>query len=296
MSEPVFLKHTRGLTLAEIASLTGAAAPAMSADRRIVDVASLERAGPSDLTFFDDARLASTAVTTHAGACLTTAALAGQLPASVIKLVVQEPYRSFVAVARSLFPQALRPSSLYEAGVAGTHIDATARLEQGVMVEPGAVIGPQAEIGAGTVIGANAVVGAEVRIGRDCAIGAGACIANALIGDRVTVHPGCMIGQGAAGFVTDGGRRLKVPQVGRVIIQDEVEVGAGSTIDRGDVGDTVVGEGTKIDNLVQVGHNASIGRHCMLMAQSGVAGGAVVDDFIVLGTQLAPGETVARGP
>jgi UDP-3-O-[3-hydroxymyristoyl] glucosamine N-acyltransferase len=296
MSEPVFLKHTRGLTLAEIALLTGAAPPAVSADRRIVDVASLERAGPSDLTFFDDARSASTAATTHAGVCLTTAALAGQLPASVIKLVVLEPYRAFVAVARSLFPQALRPSSLYEAGVAGAHIDATARLEQGVTVEPGAVIGPHAEIGAGTVIAANAVVGAEVRIGRDCAIGAGACIANALIGDRVIVHPGCMIGQGPAGFVTDGARRLKVPQVGRVIIQDEVEVGAGSTLDRGDVGDTVIGEGTKIDNLVQVGHNASIGRHCMLMAQSGVAGGAVVDDFVVLGAQLASGETMARGP
>lgn len=296
MSEPVFLKHTRGLTIAEIASLTGAAPPGASADRRIVDVGALERAGPSDLTFFDDARLAGVAATTRAGACLTTAALAAKLPASIIKLVVNEPYRAFVAVAGSLFPQALRPSSLYEVIVAGVHIDATARLEQGVTVEPGAVIGPRAEIGAGTVIAANAVVGAEVRIGRDCMVGAGACIANALIGDRVTVHPGCMIGQGASGFVMDGVRRLKVPQVGRVIIQDDVEVGAGSTIDRGGFGDTVVGEGTKIDNLVQVGHNASIGRHCMLTAQTGVAGGAIVDDFIVLGAQLSSGETAARGP
>lgn len=296
MSEPVFLKHTRGLTLAEIASLTGAASPGAAAERRIIDAATLEGAGPSDLAFFDDARLAGVAATTRAGACLTTAALAGRLPAPVIKLVVREPYRAFVVVARSLFPQALRPSSLYEASVTGAHIDATARLEQGATVEPGAVIGPRAEIGAGTVIAANAVIGAEVRIGRDCAVGAGACIANALIGDRVTVHPGCMIGQGTSGFVMDGVRRLKVPQVGRVIIQDDVEIGAGSTIDRGDFGDTVVGEGTKIDNLVQVGHNASIGRHCMLTAQTGVAGGAIVDDFIMLGAQPASGETAARGP
>ncbi len=110
---------------------------------------------------------------THAGACLTTAALAKHLPPHVAVLVVREPYRAFVLVARELFPQSLRPSSLFAQGeVDGAHVHATARLENGVTVDPGAVIGPDAEIGSGTVIGANAVVGADVRIGRDCSIGA----------------------------------------------------------------------------------------------------------------------------
>ena len=141
-------------------------------------------------------------------------------------------------------------------------------LEDGVTIEPGAVVGARVEIGSGSVIGANAVIGAEVRIGRDCSIGAGTTITNTLIGDRVIVHPGCKIGQDGFGFVMGASGHVKVPQVGRVIIQDDVEIGAGTTIDRGAIRDTVIGEGTKIDNLVQVGHNVSIGRHCVVVAQT----------------------------
>ncbi len=284
MSEPVFLRYTRGLTLDEVAKLSGAAPPAQA--RRIVNIAPLDRASPFDLTFFDDKKFADAATATHAGACMTTAALAKYLPAHVVGLAVREPYRAFVTVARELFPHSLRPSSLAKVGeVAGAHVDPTARLENGVTVEPGAVIGPEVEIGAGTVIGATAVIGAEVRIGRDCSVGAGAAITNALIGDNVIIHPGCKIGQDGFGFVMGGTGHLKIPQVGRVIIQDHVEIGAGTTIDRGAVRDTVIGEGTKIDNLVQVGHNASIGRHCVLVAQTGIAGSATLEDFVVLGAR-----------
>ena len=202
MSEPVFLRHARGLTLAEIAALTGAAPPPEPLlARRIVDIASLDRAAPNAISFFDNRAYAAAAAATHAGACLTTAALAKELPARVTALVVREPYHAFVAVARELFPHALRPSSLADAGsIAGAHVHPSARLESGVTVEPGAVIGPRAEIGGGTVIGATAVIGTEVRIGRDCAIGAGAVISNALIGDRVIIHAGCKIGQDGFGF------------------------------------------------------------------------------------------------
>ncbi len=161
-----------------------------------------------------------------------------------------------------------------------------ARLEVGVVVDPGAVIGPQAEIGSGTVIGANAVIGPGVRIGRDAAIGPGATIACALIGDRVIVHPGAHIGQDGYGFALGPRRHLKVPQIGRVIIQDDVEIGAGSTIDRGANRDTIIGEGTKIDNLVQVGHNVVIGRHCVIVSQVGISGSCVIDDFVALGGQV----------
>jgi UDP-3-O-[3-hydroxymyristoyl] glucosamine N-acyltransferase len=297
MSEPVFLRYARGLTLDEVAALTGAASPAMAARaRRIVNVAALDRAGPRDLSFFDNKSYTAAAAASHAGACLTTAALAKDLPARVAALVVREPYRAFVTVARELFPHALRPSSLYEAGeVAGAHVHPNARLEDGVTVEPGAVIGPHAEIGSGSVISATAVIGPEVRIGRDCSIGSGTTIINALVGDRVIIHPGCRIGQDGFGYVMGESGHLKVPQIGRVIIQDEVEIGAGSTIDRGAIRDTVIGEGTKIDNLVQVGHNVSIGRHCVLVAQTGISGSSTLEDFVVLGARVGLNNNVTIG-
>ena len=213
MSEPVFLRHTDGLTLDEIVALTGATPPSGAPlTCRIVDVAPLDRAAPADISFLDNRRYAVAAATTHAGACLTTAVLAKELPARVVALVVREPYRAFVTTARKLFPQALLPSSLSEPGdVGGAHVHPTARLETGVTVDPGAVVGPGAEIGGGSLIGATAVIGADVRIGRDCSIGAGAVIANALIGDRVIIHPGCKLGQDGFGFVMGAGGSSEGP-------------------------------------------------------------------------------------
>src|SRR5690606_20431158 len=188
--------------------------------------------------------------------------------AGMALLLSQDPYRAYVTVARALFESELRPRSSFGArGVdPGASVHSEARLEDGVIADPGAVVGPGAEIGSGTVIGANAVIGAEVRIGRDCSIGPGATILNALVGDRVTIHPGARIGQDGFGFVPGRSGHIKVPQIGRVIVQDDVEIGAGTTIDRGAGRDTMIGEGTKIDNQVQIGHNVSIGRHCVIVA------------------------------
>ncbi len=295
MNEPLFLKHTRGLSLGEVASLTGADPPAAPA-RMVFDVAPLDRAGLGDISFFEHKRFAEAAARSHAMACLTTAALAAGLPRHVLALVVKDPYRAFVLVARALFPHAQRPSSLYPVDeLAGAHVHPTARLESGVTVEPGVVIGARAEIGAASVIGANAVIEPEVRIGRECSIGAGVTISNTLIGDRVIIHSGCRIGQDGFGFLMEGQRHLKIPQVGRVIIQDDVEIGANSTVDRGAIRDTVIGEGTKIDNLVQVGHNASIGRHCILVAQTGISGSSTLEDFVVLGARVGLSNNVTVG-
>ena len=297
MNEPVFLRYSRGLTLDEIAALTGATlAPSAPRSRRVVNVAPLDRASPHDLAFFDSKKFSAQAAATHAGVCLTTAALSGDLPPKVAILTVKDPYRAFVAVAREMFPQALRPSSLSGAGnFAGAHVDASARVEDGVSINPGAVIGPGVEIGSGSIIGANAVIGTGVKIGRDCSIGATTTISETLIGDRVIIHPGCKIGQDGFGFVMGGKGHLKIPQVGRVIIQDDVEIGAGTTIDRGAIRDTVIGEGTKIDNLVQVGHNVSIGRHCILVAQTGISGSSTLEDFVVLGARVGLANNVTIG-
>jgi UDP-3-O-[3-hydroxymyristoyl] glucosamine N-acyltransferase len=139
------------------------------------------------------------------------------------------------------------------------------------------------------------VIGPSVRIGRDCTVGAGSTVTHALIGDRVIIHAGVRIGQDGFGYVMGASGHLKVPQIGRVIIQDDVEIGAGSTIDRGANRDTIIGEGTKIDNLVQIGHNVSVGRHCVLVAQTGVSGSVTIEDFAVLGARVGVNNHVTIG-
>jgi UDP-3-O-[3-hydroxymyristoyl] glucosamine N-acyltransferase len=165
----------------------------------------------------------------------------------------------------------------------GLLVDPTARIGEGVTIEPGAVIGREATIGPGTTIAAGAVVGFRVVVGRDCYIGVGASLTHAIVGDGVIIHPGVRIGQDGFGFAMGATGHLKVPQIGSVIIGDDVEIGANSTIDRGALSDTIIGEGTKIDNLVQIAHNVVIGRHCVIVAQSGIAGSAELGDFVVMG-------------
>jgi UDP-3-O-[3-hydroxymyristoyl] glucosamine N-acyltransferase len=289
MTKPLFFERVPGLTVAEIAALTGAEPGRDAAlTHRIANIAPLDLAGPDDLSYLDSAKFAAMLASTHAGACLMTERFEGQAPRGLIVLRTSEPYRAFVAVARKLFPDSLRPSSLFEAEgtAAGAFVHSSARLEAGVIVDPGAVIGPRAEIGAGTVIGATAAIGPDVAIGRNCAIGAGCSITHTLIGDRVIIHPGCRIGQDGFGFVMSGKGHEKIPQLGRVVIQDDVEIGAGTTIDRGGIRDTVIGEGTKIDNLVQIGHNVVIGRHCVIVAQSGLSGSVTLEDFVVLAARV----------
>jgi UDP-3-O-[3-hydroxymyristoyl] glucosamine N-acyltransferase len=299
MTEPLFLRQTPGLTIGEIVALAGAEAVAAQAtQRRVSNIAPLDRAGPGDLSFCDSRNYAGQLAATHAAACFVTPALADLVPKGVVALRVRDPYKAFVAAGRALFPHALRPGSLHNAeGIDGAVIHPSARLESGVTIDPGAVIGPRAEIGAETIVAANAVIGPDVRIGRGCSIGAGAVVTHALIGDRVIVHPGCKIGQDGFGFAMGAGGHIKIPQVGRVIIQDDVEIGAGTTIDRGAIRDTVIGEGTKIDNLVQIGHNVSIGRHCIVVAQSGISGSSTLEDFVVLGARvgLNNGVTIGEG-
>jgi UDP-3-O-[3-hydroxymyristoyl] glucosamine N-acyltransferase len=298
MAEPLFFKSPKSMTVGEIAALTGAELRgAASLDRVISNIAALDTATSRDLAFLDSVKYAAGLAHTHAGACLVAPRFADRAPPHLAVLAVREPYRAFVAVARALHPDSLRPSSLFGAAGAapGAHVHSSARLENGVVIDPGAVVGPGAEIGTGTLIAANAVIGPGVRIGRHCSIGANSSIVHALIGDRVIIHPGCHLGQDGFGYAMDKSGHVKVPQLGRVIIQDDVEIGAGSTIDRGANRDTVVGEGTKIDNLVQIGHNVAIGRHCVLVAQVGISGSTTIEDFVVLGARVGVNTHVTIG-
>jgi UDP-3-O-[3-hydroxymyristoyl] glucosamine N-acyltransferase len=322
MSDPVFFRRALELTIADIVGLTGASVDAaVDLSQRIDSVAPLDAAGPGTLVFLDNPKYADDLAATRASACLVQPRYRHLVPVGTAALVTREPYSAFAIVLGRLFPAALRPSTIHpEENSAGAHVHPDARLETGVVVDPGVVVGPRAEIGAGTMLAANTTIGPDVRIGRQCSIGPNATVLNALIGDRVILHPGVRIGQDGFGFAMGPSGHRKVPQIGRVIIQDDVEIGANSTVDRGANRDTCIGEGTKIDNLVQIGHNVVIGRHCVIVSQVGISGSCAIDDFVVIAGQaglvghlhvgkgaqigaasgvmrdVAPGERVAGAP
>jgi UDP-3-O-[3-hydroxymyristoyl] glucosamine N-acyltransferase len=289
MAQPTFFKKPPPSTLAEIAKLTKAhLVDAARGAQPVRGLASLDEAGPMHVTFFDNLKYVDQLARTRAGACFVSERFEAQVPSHVAVLRTPQPFRTFVELARALHPDALRPgSSCGNTGIAPSAIiDEAARLEDDVIVDPLAVIGPDVEIGSGTVIGAGAVIGAGVRIGRDCNIGAGSSIQFTLIGNNVLIHPGCRIGQDGYGFIPGPNGHIKVPQTGRVLIQNDVEIGAGTTIDRGSLRDTVIGEGTKIDNQVQIGHNVIIGRHSLIAAQCGLAGSLTIGNNVALGAKV----------
>ncbi|WP_342362380.1 UDP-3-O-(3-hydroxymyristoyl)glucosamine N-acyltransferase [Terrarubrum flagellatum] len=289
MSNPVFFAAPAPLSLARIVELTGAA-PSGAADLSltVAGVQPIDRGAPGDLVFLENPRYAGDLPKTRATACLVSPKYAAEVPAGTVALVTPQPYHAFARTLATLYPSAARPQSLFGAvGVApGAVVHPTARLEADVIVDPLALIGPGAEIGSGTVICAGAVIGPSVRIGRDSAIGANASIQHALIGNRVIIHPGARIGQDGFGFAMGPAGHLKVPQIGRVVVQDDVEIGANTAIDRGANKDTVIGEGTKIDNLVMIAHNVVIGRRCVIVGQVGISGSTEIQDYAVLAGQV----------
>ncbi|MBI3437005.1 MAG: UDP-3-O-(3-hydroxymyristoyl)glucosamine N-acyltransferase [Proteobacteria bacterium] len=292
-----FFRRVEPLTVGAIARMIhGSVRDGTDLERRISNIAALDLAGPRDLAFHDKQGMLGALRLTRAGVCLVAKPFVADVPAAVGAVIVDHPYRAFVDAAGRLFPEALRPAPVFSLGefADAARVHSSANIESGATIEPGAIIGPEVEIGSGSVIGVNAAIGRGVRIGRDCSIGACASIAHALIGDRVFVHAGCRIGQDGFGFLP-GATHQKIPQVRRVIIQDDVEIGANSTIDRGGIRDTVIGEGSKIDNLVQIAHNVSIGRNCIIAAQCGISGSAVMEDFVVLAGQVGLADHVRIG-
>jgi UDP-3-O-[3-hydroxymyristoyl] glucosamine N-acyltransferase len=283
-----FFDRAGPFTLRQIAEHVGATLLDDGAGARpIEDVRPLRTAGPSHLSFFDNRRYAEQLTATDAGACIVGKGDARRVPSSAAVLTAPAPYTAFAMALQLFYADALRSKAAAEAvGANSALVHPSAHLDEGVTVEPGAVIGREAVISSGTTVAAGAVVGYRVVLGRDCYVGAGASLTHAVVGDRVIVHAGARIGQDGFGFAMGGANGcLKVPQIGCVEIGDDVEIGANTTIDRGTLADTVIGEGTKIDNLVQIAHNVVIGRHCIIVAQSGIAGSAELGDYVVMGAK-----------
>ncbi len=288
MQEFSFFDVPSPVSLGDIARETGCKLKNDSdAGKTISAIGPIENAPQDGLSFLDNAKYVSALEKTNAKALICSKKYVERVPDGIAVLISPLPYRSFAQAISMMFPKALRPASITgETGIStGSFVHPDAKVEDGVVVEFGAVVGAGASIGRGSLIGPGAVIGAGVQIGRNTTICAGASVICALIGNDVIIHSGVRIGQDGFGFAMGLGGHLKVPQIGRVVVQDKVEIGANTTIDRGSTRDTIIGEGTKIDNQVVIGHNVVIGCHCVLVGQVGLAGSATLGNYVVLGAR-----------
>ena len=253
-------------------------------------IASLESAGPGDLVFAGDERYLDAAQESAAAAILT-GEFAAECPSSKPLLIAEIPRLAFARIARDLERGQDLPAGVHPNAV----VHSSAKLGRGVGVGPNVVVGPEAVIGEGTRIGAGSHVHGGAVIGRHCRLGSHVTVhAQVRLGDRVVLQSGAVVGSDGFGYVRDpgSGEYVKFPQIGRVEIHDDVEIGAGCTIDRGALDATVIGQGTKLDNLVHVGHNVRIGRNVVIAAQTGISGSVVIEDDCVIGGQVGIGDHV----
>lgn len=292
MTDLRFFRPSRPFSLGEIARQIGAEPPAPeAADIFIHDIGDLETAKRGDLSLFCDARYIAALIETRASAVVTSRALARHVPAGRCLLFVADPRLAFARIGHLLYP-ATPP----EQGVHATaQIHPSAVIGRGSQIDAGAVVERDVVIGERCHIGFHAVLGPGVTVGDDCRIGAHTTISNALIGARVEIASSGSIGGQGFGFAPGPMGFVRMLQLGRVIIENDVEIGANCAIDRGATGDTVIGAGTVIDNLVQIGHNVRLGRCCVLSGQVGIAGSTVLGDGVMVGGQAAISDHLTIG-
>jgi UDP-3-O-[3-hydroxymyristoyl] glucosamine N-acyltransferase len=276
-----FFARSGPYPLAKVAETAGGTAP--GADLLLVGVAPLQTAGPDEVSFLDNRRYAAALEKTAAGAVIAHPDMLARVPRGTVPIATTTPYEAWARVAGLFYPAAPVAPGLHS----------SAFVDEQAHVDPSAEVGPFAVIEAGAVIGARcrigsfAFVGQGTEVGPDCRIGTHASLSHAVLGARVYVYPGARIGQEGFGFASTKTGFLSVPHLGRVILGDDVEVGANTTIDRGSTSDTVIGAGSRLDNLVQIGHNVRLGRCCVIVAQVGIAGSTVIEDFVQIGGQAA---------
>ncbi|MCG4272952.1 UDP-3-O-(3-hydroxymyristoyl)glucosamine N-acyltransferase [Acetobacter senegalensis] len=244
-------------------------------------IAPLQVAGPQEVSFLDNRRYAPLLEETKAGLVIVAPAFADKVPPYCAALVSSKPYLAWSRVARLFHPKKPVKPGIHPSAC----IDATAKVDSTCEIGPFVVVEAGAEIGAGCIIGSHAVVGQGVQIGQDCRIGNHVTVSHAVLGERVIILPGARIGQDGFGFAVGPNGFESVPQLGRVVLEHDVEIGANTTIDRGSVNDTVIGAGSRLDNLVQIGHNARLGRCCIVVSQAGISGSTVLEDFVTVAAQ-----------
>lgn len=283
MADPRFFRRLGPFRLEDIADAVNADLPDPSTkDVMIYDIASLDAAGSGDLSFFNHSQYQTDFRATRASAVVTTRDLARNGPCGPCLMIVTQPQLAFAQIGLLYYP-ARRPEPRISADA---RIDPSAVIGEASRIDAGAVIGAGAEVGSGCHIACHAVIGDGVVLGNDGAVGANSCVSHAILGARVRIATGVSIGGQGFGFVPTSTGRLRIPQLGRVVIEDDVEIGANCAIDRGSTGDTVIGAGTVLDNLVHIAHNVRLGRNCVVCGQVGIAGSTVVGDGVMIGGQV----------
>lgn len=277
--DPRFFRGAGPLTLAAVVDAARGQAP----PRRLMlsGIAPLQTATEEQVSFLDNRKYAAALDATQAGAVIVHPDMVARVPPHAVAIVTDEPYLAWARVAALFFPPPPATPGRHPSAV----IDPTARIDPSAEIGALAVIGAAVEIGPRCRIGPLAMIGDGVVMGRDCRIGAQASVSHSVLGDRVCLFPGVRVGQDGFGFAVGAEGFVSVPQIGRVVIENDVEVGANSTIDRGSLHDTVIGAGTRIDNLVMIAHNVRIGRACVIVAQVGISGSTVLEDQVVLAGQ-----------
>jgi UDP-3-O-[3-hydroxymyristoyl] glucosamine N-acyltransferase len=277
--DPRFFLRSGPHSLAAVADAAGAGAP----PRRLmlVGVAPLQTARPDEVSFLDNRKYVNALAGTQAGAVIVHPDMADKVPDTAIPVTTTEPYVAWARVASLFFPLPPLQSGVDRSAVVAPDAAIDPSAEVGAL----AVIGPGVEIGPRTRIGPHAAIGDGVVLGADCRIGSHVTISHALVGDRVVIYPGARIGQDGFGFAITSEGFLSVPQLGRVVLEHDVEVGANTTIDRGSLHDTHIGAGTRLDNLVQIGHNVRVGRGCVIVSQAGISGSTILEDHVMVAGQ-----------
>lgn len=292
MTDRRFFRRSGPFALGQIAAHVDADLPTPESSSFMVqDVASLDSAKSGDLSVFYDSKHAERFSASHAGVVITTQSLSGREHNGSLLLIVNDPRLAFAQIGHLFYPQ----DALLPGAHASATIDPTAKIGTGTEIGAGAVIGANVSIGARCLIGSNAVIGSGTEMADDCSIGANTSISYAMIGNRVRIGSNVSVGGEGFGFVAGSKGILRVPQLGRVVIEDGVEIGDNCAIDRGTMGDTVIGAGTAIDNLVQIAHNVRIGKFCAIAGQTGLAGSATIGDFVMIGGAVAIKDHVTVG-
>jgi UDP-3-O-[3-hydroxymyristoyl] glucosamine N-acyltransferase len=288
--DPRFFQRTGPHSLAAVAAVARAEAPPERL--MLAGVAPLRTAGPGDVSFLDNCKYIAALAETRAGAVIVHPDLAALVPPTAAAIVTAEPYAAWARVAVLFHPMPPGQPGVHPSAV----VAADAAIDPSAEIGPLAVIGARAEIGPRCSIGPAAIIGDGVVLGADCRIGAHASLSHALLGERVIVYPGARIGQDGFGLAPHGEAFLSVPQLGRVVLEHDVEVGANTTIDRGTLLDTHIGAGSRLDNLVQIGHNVRLGRGCVIVAQAGISGSTVLEDHVMVAGQAGLTGHLRIGP
>jgi UDP-3-O-[3-hydroxymyristoyl] glucosamine N-acyltransferase len=282
MADKRFFRVAGPFTLGQLAEMTGSVlSDPAAASRSMTDVATLQEANAEKISFLDNKKYVDFFRHTKAGAVFVKPELAAEAPAGTICLTHKNPYKAYALAAQAFYP-AEKPR---ESRASTAVVDPSASIGRDCAVEHGVVIGRNARIGSRCRIQAHAVICDGVEIGDDADIGPNVYISHAIIGNKARIHPGAVIGRQGFGFALDPTGYVAVPQLGRVIIGDDVEIGANTTIDRGAGPDTEIGQGTRIDNLVQIAHNVKIGKYCVIVAQTGISGSTHLGDYVMTGGQ-----------